>query len=248
EEKLKLGPSDVDHLDKSMGGVSQCMNVDEPYKNWNDVLDNFHADGLDHKSVEGVSQCTGLNDEYDSVPVDGLISLRSQDVGHLSKKSFVVDSPQFKVKDNKEACHSNFFLSTQQVQDACVSELLDVVKDDVNVNSVVKKEIVKDDVNVNSLVKEDIKKDDVQFDSVVKDAEQIENETLPRQKFPGKAYLSPYIQPPLTEVKCRKMRREIKLSHNIPLEVDDPICFALAYRERLIEFIGNTKCCPDDDD
>ncbi|GJU50035.1 phospholipase-like protein [Tanacetum coccineum] len=181
EEKLKPGPSDVDHLDKnaldcgldqqSMGGVSQY---------------NFHADGLDHKSVEG-------------------------DVGNLSKKSFVVDSPQFKVKDNEEACHSDFCLSTQQVrelineffytpsvqvQDACVSELLDDVKDDVNVNSVVIEEIVKDDVNVNSLVKEDIEKDDlhvdsfvkediekddVQFDSVVKDAEQIENETLPRQ-------------------------------------------------------------------
>ncbi|GJU77459.1 hypothetical protein Tco_1274529 [Tanacetum coccineum] len=261
EEKLKPGPSDVDHLDKtdnlsknapdcgldqqSMGGVSQCMNVDEPYKNWNDVSDNFHADGLDHKSVEGVSQCTGLNDEYESVAVDGLISLRSQDVGHLSKKSFVVDSPQFKVKDNEEACHSDFCLSTQQVrelindffhtpsvqvQDACVSELLDVVKDDVNVNSVVKEEIVKDDVNVNSLVKEDIEKDDVhvdsfvkediekddvQFDSVVKDAEQIENETLPRQKFPGKAYLSPYIQPPSTEVKCKKRRREIKLEKDV---------------------------------
>ncbi|GKA88578.1 ulp1 protease family, C-terminal catalytic domain-containing protein [Tanacetum coccineum] len=111
-----------------------------------------------------------------------------------------------------------------------VSELLDVVKDDVNVNSVVKEEIVKDDVNVNSLVKEDIEKDDVhvdsfvkediekddvQFDSVVKDAEQIENETLPRQKFPGKAYLSPYIQPPSTEVKCRKRRREIKLEKDV---------------------------------
>ncbi|GKF05075.1 hypothetical protein Tco_0035743, partial [Tanacetum coccineum] len=95
-----------------------------------------------------------------------------------------------------------------------VSELLDVVKDDVNVNSVVKEEIVKDDVNVNSLVKEDIEnddvhvdsfpkedieKDDVQFDSVVKDVEQIENETLPHQKFPGKSYLSPYIQQPSTE-------------------------------------------------
>nr|GEZ41561.1 hypothetical protein [Tanacetum cinerariifolium] len=66
-----------------MGGVSQCMNIDEPYKN--DVLDNFHADGLDHKSVEEVSQCTGLNDEYDSVAVDGLISLWSHNVGHLSK-------------------------------------------------------------------------------------------------------------------------------------------------------------------
>nr|GEX35818.1 ulp1 protease family, C-terminal catalytic domain-containing protein [Tanacetum cinerariifolium] len=210
EEKLKPGPSDVDHLDKtgnlskkafdcgldqqSMGGVSQCMN-----------------------SVEGVSQCTGLNDEYETIAVDGLISLRSQDVGHLSKKYFVVDSPQFKVKDNEKAYHYDFCLSTQQVQDTCVFELLDVVKDDVNVNSVVKKEIVKDDVNVNSLLKEDIEKDDVhvdngvQFDSVVKDVEQIENETLPRLKFSGKAYLSSYIQPPSTEVKCRKRRREIKL-------------------------------------
>ncbi|GKA45920.1 hypothetical protein Tco_0738716 [Tanacetum coccineum] len=184
EEKLKPGPSDVDHLDKignlsknapdcgldqqSMGGVSQCMNVDEPYKNWNDVSDNFHVDGLDHKSVEGVSQCTGLNDEYESVAVDGLISLRSQDVGHLSKKSFVFDSPQFKVKDNEEACHSDFSLSTQQI-----------VKDDVNVNSLVKEDIEKDDVHVDSFVKEDIEKDDVQFDSVMKDAEQIENENLP---------------------------------------------------------------------
>ncbi|GJT71798.1 hypothetical protein Tco_1031084 [Tanacetum coccineum] len=148
EEKLKPGPSDVDHLDKS---------------------------------VEGVSQCTGLNDEYESVAVDGLISLWSQDVGHLSKV--------------RELINDVFDTPSVQVQDACVSELLDVVKDDVNVNSVVKEEIVKDDVNVNSLVKEDIEKDDLHVDSFVKDAEQIENETLPRQKFPGKAYLSPYIQP-----------------------------------------------------
>ncbi|GJW57148.1 ulp1 protease family, C-terminal catalytic domain-containing protein [Tanacetum coccineum] len=175
EEKLKPGPSDVDHLDKignlsknapdcgldqqSMGGVSQCMNVDEPYKNWNDVSDNFHVDGLDHKSVEGVSQCTGLNDEYESVAVDGLISLRSRDVGHLSKKSFVFDSPQFKVKDNEEACHSDFSLSTQQVQDACVSELLDVVKDDVNkrLKKVIKTIVGSDGVEIKLLPwKEDV--------------------------------------------------------------------------------------------
>ncbi|GJS03836.1 phospholipase-like protein [Tanacetum coccineum] len=236
EEKLKPGPSDVDHLDKtnnlsknapdcgldqqSMGGVNQCMNVDEPYKNWNDVSDNFHANGLDHKSVEGVSQCTGLNDEYESIVVDGLISLRNL----LS--SILLNS---KSRTMKKLVIPIFCLSTQQVQDACVSELLDVLKDDVNVKSVVKEEIVKDDVNVNSVVKEeiekydvhvdsfvkeDIEKDDVQFDSVVKDVEQIENETLPRQKFPGKAYLSPYIQPPSTEVKCKKRRREIKLEND----------------------------------
>ncbi|GKA26531.1 hypothetical protein Tco_0712640 [Tanacetum coccineum] len=193
EEKLKPGPSDVDHLDKtgnlsknapdcgldqqSMGGVSQCMNVDEPYKNWNDVSDNFHADGLDHKSVEGD----------------------------------FVDSPQVKVNDNEEACHSDYCLSTQQVRevinhffhtpsvqdDVNVNSVVkqDIVKDHVNVDSLVKEETVKDHVNVYSLVKEDIEKDDVyvdsfvkediekddvQFDSVVKDAEQIENETLPR--------------------------------------------------------------------
>nr|GEU54909.1 phospholipase-like protein [Tanacetum cinerariifolium] len=211
EEKLKPGPSDVDHLDKtdnlsknahdcgldqqSMGGVSQCMNVDEPYKIIFMLM------------VLIISRLRGSASEYESVIIDGLISLRSQDVGHLSKKSFVIDSPQFKVKDNKEACHSDFCLSTQQVQDACVSELLDVVKDDVNVNSVVKEEIVKDDVNVNTRF--------VSTHSVVKDAEQIENETLPRQKFPGKVYLFPYIQPASTEVKCRKMRREIKLEKDV---------------------------------
>ncbi|GKD28450.1 ulp1 protease family, C-terminal catalytic domain-containing protein [Tanacetum coccineum] len=35
-----------------------------------------------------------------------------------------------------------------------------------------------------------------------------------------------------------------RLSHNIPLEVDDPISFALAYRERLIEFFWKYKMLP----
>nr|GEZ96552.1 phospholipase-like protein [Tanacetum cinerariifolium] len=118
EEKLKPGLLDVDPLDKSMGGVNQCMNVDDPYKNWNDVSDNFHADGLDHKSVR------------DDVNVNSVV---------------------------KE----------------------DIVKDDVNADSLVKEDIEKDDVNVDSLVKDDIEKDDVHVDSVVKDAKQIENETLP---------------------------------------------------------------------
>ncbi|GKB07264.1 ulp1 protease family, C-terminal catalytic domain-containing protein [Tanacetum coccineum] len=264
EEKLKPGSSDVDHLDKtdnlsknapdcgldqqSNGGVSQCMNVDEPYKNWNDVSDNFHGDGHDHNSVEGVRQYTGLNDEYENVAVDGLISLQSQDF---------VDSPQVKVNDNEEACHSDDCLSTQQddvnvnsvakeeivKDDVNVDSLVkeEIVKDDVNVDSLVKDEIVKDDVNIDSLVKEDIEKDDVnvdslvkediekddvhvdsfvkediekddvQFDSVVNDAVQIENETLQLQKFPGKALLSPFIQPPSTEVKYRKRHCETQL-------------------------------------
>ncbi|GKA77506.1 hypothetical protein Tco_0783967, partial [Tanacetum coccineum] len=134
----------------SMEGVSQCMNVDEPYKNWNDVSDNFHVDGLDHQSVEGVSQCTRLNDEYESVAINGLISLRSQDIGNISKKSFVFDDPDFKVKDNKEPSHSDSFLSTQQ--DACISELMDVDQSSL--------------VNVKNVL------DDVHIDSVVKDADE----------------------------------------------------------------------------
>nr|GEU96192.1 hypothetical protein [Tanacetum cinerariifolium] len=191
EEKLKPGQSNVDHLGKTnnlsknapdcghdqrpMGGVSQCMNVDEPYK--------------------GVNQCTGLNDEYESVAVDGLISLWSQDF---------VDSPQVKVNDNEEACHSDYCVSRQQVRgvinhffhtpsvqiqddvnvnsvvedDVNVDSLVkeDIEKDDVHVDSFVKEDIEKDDVHVDSFVKEDIEKDDVQFDSVVKDAEKRRRE------------------------------------------------------------------------
>ncbi|GJS73087.1 hypothetical protein Tco_0705928 [Tanacetum coccineum] len=107
---------------QSMEGVSQCMNVDEPYKN--DVSDNFPVNGLDHQPVEEVSQCTILNDEYESVAVDGLISLRSQDVGHISKNEEARDDPEFKVKKNEEASQSNIFLSTQQVREL-INDILD---------------------------------------------------------------------------------------------------------------------------
>ncbi|GKA76994.1 phospholipase-like protein [Tanacetum coccineum] len=171
-KQLKIGPSDgpsdVDHLDKviltidprmfllvSIEGVSQCMNVDEPYKNWNDVSDNFHVDGLDHQSVEGVSQCTRLNDEYESVAINGLISLRSQDIGNISK----------------------------------VRELINDIFDTPSIGPI--------------------------LFSVVKDADEndvkIVEVPLSRHKFPSKACLSPYMQPPLTEVNCRKRRHEIKL-------------------------------------
>nr|GEV95299.1 hypothetical protein [Tanacetum cinerariifolium] len=264
EEKLKPGSSDVDHLDKtgnlsknapdcgldqqSMGGVSQCMNVDELYK------DNFHGDGLDHKSVEGISQRTGLNDEYESIAVDGLISLRSLDF---------VDSPQVKVNDNEEACHFDYSLSTQHVRevinhffhtpsvqvqdDVNVNSVAkeetvkdDVEKDDVNVDSLVKEDIKKDDVHVDSFVNEDIEKDDVQFDSVVKDATQIENETLSRQKFPGKAYLSPYIQPLSTEDVTRSPTTP-KRTVYVPEEVN-----ALFRDKNRMEMKWNFPClgCP----
>ncbi|GJZ52863.1 ulp1 protease family, C-terminal catalytic domain-containing protein [Tanacetum coccineum] len=195
-KQLKPGPSNIDHLDQtgnrsedvpvfgldqqSMEGVSQCMNVDEPYKNWNDVSDNFPVNGLDHQPVEGVNQCTILNDEYESVAVDGLISLRSQDVGHISKNKEARDDPEFKFKENEEDSQSDIFLSTQQVRelindvfdtpslgpnsvqdDACVSELMDADQPSL-VNNVL---------------------DDVHIDSVVKDAKESEN---PRQKFPSK--------------------------------------------------------------
>nr|GEZ39153.1 transposase, MuDR, MULE transposase domain protein [Tanacetum cinerariifolium] len=76
----------------------------------------------------------------DKVAFDAL-----EDVGKCEdKKSFFVDDPDFKFKDNKEASHSDCFQSTQQVrelindffdtpsirldfvQDACVSELMNV--------------------------------------------------------------------------------------------------------------------------
>ncbi|GJY92074.1 phospholipase-like protein [Tanacetum coccineum] len=55
-----------------------------PAINWNDVSENHPVDGLDHQSVEGVSQVTSVNkdlaDESESVAIDGLISLQSHDI------------------------------------------------------------------------------------------------------------------------------------------------------------------------
>nr|GEX30209.1 hypothetical protein [Tanacetum cinerariifolium] len=49
-----------------------------------DISENHHVDGLDHKSVEGVSQVTSVNkdlaEESESAAIDGLISLQSYDI------------------------------------------------------------------------------------------------------------------------------------------------------------------------
>ncbi|GKD64929.1 phospholipase-like protein [Tanacetum coccineum] len=183
-KKLRTGPSDVDHLDKnenqynnvlvggldhqSMDGVSQCMN------NCNDVSDNFHVDGLDHQSMEG--NCNDVSDNFivdvdESVAIDGLIRLRSQDVDHTSKESIIVDDNDFKVKDNEEA----YFLSTQQVRD-----LMEEVFDDTPSGP-----------------------DSTQSTKVV---------LFQRQKFLGKVLVSPYVPLQSTEVKCKKRPRELKLN------------------------------------
>nr|GEU39404.1 ulp1 protease family, C-terminal catalytic domain-containing protein [Tanacetum cinerariifolium] len=213
EEKLKPGTSDVDHLDKtdilsknaldcgldqqSVGGFNQCMNVNEPYKNWNDVSDNFHVDGLDHK--------------MSSI----LLNSKSRTTKKLVILIFV-------------------YLHNSVVKE-------EIVKDDVNVDSLVKEDIEKDDLHVDIFVKEDIEKDDVQFDSVVKDAEQIENGTLPRQKYPSKAYLSPYIQPPSTEVKCRKRRHEIKLEEDVTRSLTAPKRTVTVPEEEKLVGMSHTK-------
>nr|GEV73607.1 hypothetical protein [Tanacetum cinerariifolium] len=93
-------------------------------ENCNDVLNNFLIDGPEYQSVEGVSPCTSVdhvdkrfNDEYNSIAVDGLFILKSQDVDHIYKKSFVIDDLEFKAKDNEEGYYSDSFLSTQQVRE-----------------------------------------------------------------------------------------------------------------------------------
>nr|GEV93307.1 hypothetical protein [Tanacetum cinerariifolium] len=108
----------LDH--RSMDGVSQCMNVDRLDKS-NDVLDNFPIDGLDNQSVEGVSHFMSvdhisqrLNEADESVSIDGLIRLRSQDVDHTSKMQFMDDN-EVKVKENEELMKEASFISTQHV-------------------------------------------------------------------------------------------------------------------------------------
>ncbi|GJR61605.1 phospholipase-like protein [Tanacetum coccineum] len=139
-----------------MEGVSQCMNDDQVDK----------CTSVDHVDKR-------FNDEYDSIAVDGLISLKSQDVDHISKKSFVMDDPEFKAKDNEEGSYFDTFLSTQQVREL-INDFFDTPP---------------------------IRLDSVQTDVV----------PFQRQKYPGKACVSPYVQPSSTEVKCKKRRRVMKL-------------------------------------
>ncbi|GJS99793.1 hypothetical protein Tco_0820963 [Tanacetum coccineum] len=110
---------------------AELLKTESMEGNWNDVSDNFHVNGLDHQPVEGVSQCTILNDEYESVVVDGLISLWSQDVGHISKNEKARDGPEFKVKENEEASHSD-------VEEPYFNNFVKNDLDDVHIDSVVK--------------------------------------------------------------------------------------------------------------
>ncbi|GJW73172.1 hypothetical protein Tco_0132542 [Tanacetum coccineum] len=220
-KKLRIGPSDVDHLDKngnqydnvpvggldhqSMDGVSQCMN------NCNDVSDNFPVDGLDHQSMEGVSHCTSVDhisqtvkEVDESVAIDGLIRLRSQDIEHTSKESIIVDDNDFKVKDNEEA----YFLSTQQVRDLMEEVFDDTPSGPDSTQDVGGTAPVGLDSDVG--VSESMDVDQPSLDTVVKD---VKTDVVPfqRQKYPGKACVSPYVQPSSTKVKYKKRRRVMKL-------------------------------------
>ncbi|GJS57698.1 RNA-directed DNA polymerase, eukaryota, reverse transcriptase zinc-binding domain protein [Tanacetum coccineum] len=160
-KKLRTGPSDVDHLDKN-----------------GNQYDNVPVGGLDHQSMNGT-----VKEVDESVAIDGLIRLRSQDVDHTSKESIVVDDNNFKDKDNEEA----YFLTTQQVIDLVEEIFIDTPSgpDSTQVK------------NVKDVVESDIKTVVVPFQ---------------RQKFPGKVLVSPYVPLQSTEVKFKKRRRERKLN------------------------------------
>ncbi|GJU19344.1 ribonuclease H-like domain-containing protein [Tanacetum coccineum] len=158
-----------------MEGASQCMNVDHVDKNW--------------------------NDESESVAIDSVISLRSED------KSSVVDDHNFKVKDNEESSYSDSFLSTQKVR-----ELMNNIFDTPSGPTCVQDVGVSDSMDVDqpSLINNVLV--DVQVDSVFKDGDETDVKTLvvpfQHEKKLNKACLSPYVvSPPTTEVKCKKSRR-----------------------------------------
>ncbi|GJS26397.1 hypothetical protein Tco_0487017 [Tanacetum coccineum] len=141
--------------------------------------------------------------------INSLISLRSQVVDHISKESFVVDDPNFKVKENEDASHSDSFLSTQQVREL-MNNIFDMPSGPDSVQDVGVSQLM--DVDQPSLVKNVL--DDVHMDSVVKDVDESDVKTVvvpfQRQKYPSKACLSP-VPSPSTKVKCKKRHREMKL-------------------------------------
>ncbi|GKB11250.1 phospholipase-like protein [Tanacetum coccineum] len=197
-KKLRIGPSDVDHLDKngnqydnvpvggldhqSNNGVSQCMN------NCNDVSDNFLVDGLDHQSMEGVSHCTSVDHISQTV----------------KEESIIVYDNDFKVKDSEET----YFLSTQQVRDLMEEVFDDTPSGPHSTQDVGGTAPVGLDSDVG--VSESMDVDQPSLDTVVKD---VKTDVVPfqRQKYPGKACVSPYVQPSSTKVKYKKRRRVMKL-------------------------------------
>ncbi|GJZ26058.1 ulp1 protease family, C-terminal catalytic domain-containing protein [Tanacetum coccineum] len=228
-----------------MDGVSQCMNVDRFDKNWNDVSDNFHVDGLDHHSVEGVSHCTSvdhisqrLNEVDESVAIDGLIRLRSQDVDHTSKESIGVDDNDFKVKDNEEAN----FLSTQQVREL-MKEVFDTPSgpDSIQVNNV--KDVDESDIKT-VVVPFQLHKFPDKIPLYLDNAEVFDKKNIDKAsysisfRYADGVPLQGGLYGDCGLWVCIFLYR---LSHKIPLEIDDPINFALAYHERMIEVYWKNK-------
>nr|GEV64397.1 hypothetical protein [Tanacetum cinerariifolium] len=245
EEKLKRGPSNVDHLDKignlsknspdfgldqqSMVSVSQCMNVDEPYKNWNDVSDNFHVGGLDHKSIEGVSQCIDdvnvnsvVKEEIvkDDVNINSLVKedIEKDDVHKFLGKAYL--SPYIQPPSTKVKCRKR----RREIK------LENVEK------KVIKTVVGSDGVEIKLLPwKEDVTRSATAPKRTVIVPEEVNALYSDKNKM---EIVSNMVSPGLQEMFKR-------LSHNIPLEVNDPISFALAYHERLIEFYYKYKMVPE---
>ncbi|GJT93137.1 phospholipase-like protein [Tanacetum coccineum] len=159
-KQLKPGPSNVDHLDQtgnrsenvpvcgldqqSMEGVSQCMNVDEPYKN------EEARDDPEFKVRESEKASHSDDLEFKVKEMKKLLILV---VFYLHNKLEESERRKYESVEREKRVFDTSSLGRISVQDdACVSELMDADQP--------------------SLVKNDL--DDVHIDSVVKDAEESE--------------------------------------------------------------------------
>nr|GFB65172.1 hypothetical protein [Tanacetum cinerariifolium] len=154
--------------------------------------DNVPIGGLDHQSMDDVSKCmNNCNDVSDNFHVDGL------DHQSMEGESLIVDDNDFKINDNEEY----YFLSTQHVR-----ELMEEVFDTPSGLDSTQDVGGSESMNVDQpyLVKN------------VKDVDESDIKTIvvsfQHHKFPSKVLVSPYVPLQSTEVKYKKMRRELKLN------------------------------------
>nr|GEX16251.1 hypothetical protein [Tanacetum cinerariifolium] len=175
-KKLCTRPSDVDHLDKN----------DNQY-------DNVPIGGLDHQSMDDVSQCMNVdrldktcNDVLDNFPIDGLDHQSIEGINHCTSVDHI--SQMVKQVDESVAIDVLIHIWSQDV-DHTSKDVGGTESMNVDQPYLVKNVKDIDEINIKTVV--------VPFQ---------------RQKFIDKVLVSPYVPLQPTKVKCKKRRRELKLN------------------------------------
>ncbi|GJX30341.1 ulp1 protease family, C-terminal catalytic domain-containing protein [Tanacetum coccineum] len=237
-------------------GDNHCMYFEHLDKNWNDVYENHPADGLDHQSVEVVSQVTSVNKSHDIHSQPFLSPLK---VTELINELFTSpNNPGFSQANSVFGCVD----VDNMDKDGCITDVKTVARPFLRQRRLGSQMMMG---NASPYMSEmcflrydflniclmSIKYGVLWFASGVEKVYFPVNEKdfhwclAELHIRSGVITFYDSLGGPSNGIKDRlfwlELRQIFELSHNLPLEVDDSIEFSLAYRERLIEFFWKHK-------